>query len=105
MKRVTQKPRLRLAPLAISIAIGITSFAPVAFAQDDEAAEDAATLDAISVTGTRINSPNAVSNSPIASYSAEEMEVKQTVTVEDFIKLLPGAMPSIGPGTNNGSGG
>jgi outer membrane receptor protein involved in Fe transport len=107
MKRVTRKPvRLRFAPLAMSIAIGITGLAPLAaFAQDDDVAEDAATLDAISVTGTRINSPNAVSNSPIASYSAEELETKQTVTVEDFIKLLPGAMPSIGPGTNNGSGG
>ena len=57
MKRVTRKPaRLRFAPLAMSIAIGITGLAPLAaFAQDDETAEDAATLDAISVTGTRIN--------------------------------------------------
>lgn len=107
MNRVTQKPaRLRFAPLAFAVAMGIT-FAPGAvMAQDDaDAADEASTLDAISVTGTRINSPNAVSNSPIASYSAEEMQTKQTVTVEDFIKLLPGAMPSIGPGTNNGSGG
>jgi iron complex outermembrane receptor protein len=107
MKQAIQKPaRLRLAPLAIAVAVGIAGLAPVAaFAQDAAAADEAATLDAISVTGTRINSPNAVSNSPIASYGAEEMQVKQTVTVEDFIKLLPGAMPSIGPGTNNGSGG
>ncbi len=106
MKRVVQKPsRLRFAPLAVAVAFGIVGFTPLsAMAQDADPA-DAATLDAISVTGTRINSPNVVANSPIASYSAEELQVKQTVTVEDFIRLVPGAMPSIGPGTNNGSGG
>jgi iron complex outermembrane recepter protein len=63
------------------------------------------TLEVVTVTGTRVNSPNVIANSPIASYSAEELQAKQTVTVEDFIRLVPGAVPSVGPGTNNGAGG
>ncbi len=69
------------------------------------AEESETTFEVVTVTGTRINSPNVIANSPIASYTAEELQTKQTVTVEDFLKLVPGAVPAIGPGTNNGSGG
>jgi iron complex outermembrane receptor protein len=101
-----QNRALRVAPMAMAIAMAIAGVMPaVALAQDEAPAEEATELDAISVTGTRISSPNVISNSPISSYTAEELQVKQTVTVEDFIKLVPGAVPAIGPGTNNGSGG
>jgi iron complex outermembrane recepter protein len=102
----TRQHALRVAPIAMAIAIGITGLSPASSrAQDEAEAEDAATLDSISVTGTRVSSPNVVSNSPISSYSADELQVKQTVTVEDFIKLVPGAVPAVGPGTNNGANG
>lgn len=45
------------------------------------------------------------STSPIASVTAEEMKASQPLAVEEFIKTLPVAVASIGPGTNNGSGG
>jgi outer membrane receptor protein involved in Fe transport len=66
-----------------------------AFAQDDE----------ITVTGTRVRSPGATSNSPITTVTADDFEVAQPVAVEEFFKKIPGAIPAIGPGTNNGSNG
>jgi outer membrane receptor protein involved in Fe transport len=37
--------------------------------------------------------------------TAEEIKSSQPVAVEEFFKGLPGAVPAIGPGTNNGSAG
>ena len=67
------------------------------YAQDDD--------EIITVTGTRVRSPGATANSPIQSISADDFEVAQPVSVEEFFKKLPGAIPAIGPGTNNGSNG
>jgi len=62
-------------------------------------------IESVQVTGTRITSPGMQSTSPIASVTAEEMKASQPVAVEEFIKTLPVAVASIGPGTNNGSAG
>ena len=59
----------------------------------------------VEVTGTRINSPGAISSSPITSVTAEEIRASQPVAVEEFVKNLSVALPGIGSGTNNGSGG
>lgn len=59
----------------------------------------------VEVTGTRINTPGAVSSSPITSVSREEILASQPVAVEEFVKNLSVALPGVGPGTNNGSGG
>lgn len=83
----------------------LSSTAGLNLAVAQTAEEEAKTLDSVTVTGTRISAPNAVSNSPITSISSEDIEKSQPVAVEQFIKLLPGAVPSIGPGTNNGSDG
>lgn len=69
------------------------------------AQDEATELDRITVTGTRLSSPGIVANSPISSFTAEELAIKQIVTVEDFLRELPTLVPAIGPGTNNGSGG
>lgn len=79
-----------------------TAPAPSAPASADDGV---ARLDEVQVTGTRIKAPGLVASSPVASYSAEEIQLTQAVTVEDFIKNLPGAVPSVGPGTNNGTDG
>ena len=68
-------------------------------------AQDAKKVETVTVTGTRITTPGTVSNSPISSISAEEIKTSQPVAVEEFFKGLPSAVPSIGPGTNNGTGG
>lgn len=62
-------------------------------------------LDEVVITGTRIRTPGLVANSPIASIGAEEIAYSAPAAVEEFFKGLPGAVPAIGPGTNNGSGG
>ncbi len=65
----------------------------------------AQTVERVEVTGSRIKTIGAVSNSPITSVSAAEINASQPVAVEEVIRGLPAAIPAIGPGTNNGSGG
>ena len=61
--------------------------------------------DRVEITGSRIKSIGAVSNSPITSVNATEINSSQPVAIEEVIRGLPAAIPAIGPGTNNGSGG
>jgi len=65
----------------------------------------ATVLDAIQVTGTRIVAPGIVASSPITEVTAEDLEIRQVVAIEDFLRELPALVPAIGPGTNNGTGG
>ena len=60
-------------------------------------------IDEVIVTGTRIRSPGLVSTSPISSVDQVEVDLRQPITVEQFIRELPAAIPSLGPGTNNGA--
>lgn len=101
MKKWNKETLLRTSVLAGFVAVAAAA-AP-AIAQEDEAG--AAQRETIRVTGTRIQSPGVVSNSPINSVGAEEFDFRQPVAVEELIRTLPQAIPAIGPGTNNGSGG
>ena len=69
-----------------------------AYAQEQKA-------EAVVITGTRITTPGTTSNSPITSLSAADIQAAQPVAVEEFFKGIPAAVPAIGPGTNNGTGG
>ena len=104
--------KLKMKPLSfavvqtLSIALGSSA---VIVAADVNAQQipkiDEQKIEQVTVTGTRIKSPGAVSNSPISSVTEEEIRTSQPVAVEEFIKLLPAAVPAIGSGTNNGSSG
>lgn len=59
----------------------------------------------VEITGTRIRTPGVISNSPISSLSADELNVTQPTAVEEVVRTLPAAVPAIGQNTNNGSGG
>ncbi len=59
----------------------------------------------VEITGSRIRTLGAVSNSPISSVTAEELNVTQPVAVEEVIRGLPATSPAIGANVNNGSGG
>lgn len=61
--------------------------------------------DRVEITGSRIKTLDAVSNSPISSVTAAEINASQPMAVEEVVKSLPAAVPAIGPGTNNGAGG
>jgi iron complex outermembrane receptor protein len=59
----------------------------------------------VEITGTRIKSADAVSNSPVSTLSGEDLNAVQPASVEEVVKNLPNAVPNMGPGMNNGSTG
>jgi len=59
----------------------------------------------VEVTGTRLRSANIVSNSPVSTLSSQELNATQPAAIEEVIKNLPTAVPTMGPGMNNGSTG
>jgi len=65
----------------------------------------AQTAERVEITGSRIKAIGAASNSPITSVGAADINSSQPVAIEEVIRGLPAAIPAIGPGTNNGSGG
>jgi len=93
---------------ALGVGFAVSVAAPSAFAQAPVAPQtaEAGQTFRLDVTGTRIKSmPGLTSFSPVSSISAEEVEVQQPVTVEEFFRTLPAAQSAIGSQTNNGSGG
>jgi len=92
---------------AVALAMILSASSGVVLAQSTVGgeADTAQTLDAVSVTGSRISVPGVEASSPVASVEREEFLSAQPVAVESFLKEIPALTPSIGPGTNNGSGG
>ncbi|PKP87890.1 MAG: TonB-dependent receptor [Alphaproteobacteria bacterium HGW-Alphaproteobacteria-17] len=101
----TQFSKLKLgaAPLVMSVALVSAPAYAQSVASDDETAT--ATGGEIVVTGTRISNPNVELSSPVAFISEDEIQFRQPVSAEDFLRELPGATPNLGPQTNNGSTG
>jgi len=93
---IKEKALARAVRLSLLVA-GLGAVAQPVLAQEKTAV--------VEVTGTRITSPGITSNSPISSITAAEIQSTQPIAVEEFFKNLPAAAPSIGQGTNNGSGG
>lgn len=93
---IKEKALSRAVRMSLLVA-GLGAVAQPVLAQDK--------MTVVEVTGTRITSPGITSNSPISSITAAEIQSTQPVAVEEFFKALPAAVPAIGPGTNNGTGG
>ncbi|WP_046655699.1 TonB-dependent receptor domain-containing protein [Lysobacter capsici] len=99
--------------IVFALCVGATSLAGTGLASAQDASApaaapaeaDATTLDRIQVTGSRISIPGLTTNSPVMTVDREEIDRNQPVTAEDFLKILPGATPAIGPGVNNGANG
>lgn len=100
--------RLRDA-IVTAIVAGLGAASAGAHAQEvaDEAASrtDPATLDTVTVTGSRITIPGVTSSSPVTTVDRDEFMTSQPVAVEDFIKNIPAMTPAMGPGMNNGTAG
>ncbi len=112
---------LRTRLLASSLLVGIGMVATAASAQTDAqistpngvapsspaSAQDAPveTGSDIVVTGTLVRNPNLIQSSPVNSVSSEELQLRQTNVAEQFLRELPGVVPSIGSAVNNGNGG
>ena len=64
-----------------------------------------AQLEEVTVTGTRIAKPDLVSNSPIATVTAETLEQLNTVNLESQLRQLPQFLPGATEFINNGNPG
>ena len=86
--------------LAFAAAAGLSSVsvAPSVFAQDSE-------IEEVVITGSRITNPNLTQSSPVASVDAATIELRQVNVVEEFLREIPGVVPSTGASVNNGNGG
>ena len=60
-------------------------------------------LEEVVVTGTRISNPNLTSASQVLAVGSAEIELKQISSAEALLRDLPGLVPSVGPGVNNGN--
>lgn len=102
------KLNVRTVLLASTLMVG---FSTAAMAQEartgvvSEPAPQEAPAEDIVVTGTLIRNPNLVQSSPVNSISSEELQLRQTNVAEQFLRELPGVVPSIGSAVNNGNGG
>lgn len=94
--------------IRLAITLGIASATltthSTAFAQQSSGANDN-DVEKISVTGSRIQRPGAVSASPIVSIDAEDIGFLQEPEIEKIIRILPGTIPGDGSNVNNGSAG
>ena len=95
-KKLAQAMRLMFTGTVVASAVAFP-----AHAQEKKAEK----VETVVITGTRITTPGTTSNSPISSLSAADIQSSQPVAVEEFFKGLPAAVPAVGSGTNNGTGG
>jgi outer membrane receptor protein involved in Fe transport len=93
--------------ISLSLAFGaVTALSSItATAQEAAIETEAAEVEKISITGSRIRRPGAISTSPIFSMSAEELSFFQEPEVERMLKILPSTIPGDGANVNNGSAG
>ncbi|MEE4199819.1 TonB-dependent receptor domain-containing protein [Erythrobacter sp.] len=93
------------------MAVGIALAASPAFAQDAEVVEvttveDEGEVNAIVVTGTRLNvNPNLRSVSPVLAVSSEEIAVRGVVDIEDLTNALPQVFAAQTADQSNGATG
>ncbi|MGB3721511.1 MAG: TonB-dependent receptor plug domain-containing protein, partial [Pacificimonas sp.] len=110
----------RTALCTSSALVAAAAFSTSAFAQiapQEQVQEGEGTLDqsapmveqtaseVITITGSRIQNPNLEQASPVAVVTSDEIELRQSNTVETFLREIPGVVPSIGSQVNNGNGG
>jgi iron complex outermembrane recepter protein len=106
MDRISMKRAVLLSSVGASLLVStaaVAQTAPVATPAAKPAAEEA--VEQIVVTGSRISRPDLEASSPVAVVTAEEVQLRQTNTAEQFLRELPSAVPSIGAQVNNGNGG
>ena len=96
--------------LASTLLAGAGALSP-ALAQDANQEGTAASTtqsaadDVVVVTGSRIQSANLVSTSPVTQVSSEELDLRGVVRVEDMLNTLPQAFAAQGSAISNGATG
>lgn len=99
MFKTTKKAQAWSLAFAAAAGVGSLTTAPIAFGQSADEIEE------VVVTGSRIRNPNLTQSSPVASVDAATIELRQVNVVEEFLREIPGVVPSIGANVNNGNGG
>jgi len=101
------KMKKTLLSKSIKTAIGLSAaafvFPQTVLAQDSEGG--AGELEEVLVTGSLIRNPNLTRSAPVNVISSEEIEYQQINVIEEMLREVPGAVPSIGANVNNGNGG
>lgn len=62
-------------------------------------------IEEVVITGSLIQNPNLTRSAPVFVISNEEMDQQAIMSVEEILREVPGAVPSIGGNLNNGNGG
>ena len=77
--------------IAISLTVGAVSLAGTGIASAQAAPQEqtAKTLDAVSVTGTRIKSQTMTASSPVTEISSEDFKITGATKVEDLVNQYP----------------
>lgn len=93
---------IRLKRKALCIAVGSTiamlGFQGQAYAQDET---ESATLEEVTVLGSRIKRKDYISNAPVATLGADQIQLTGTVNTESLLNTLPQAVPGLDRSSNN----
>lgn len=104
---MSQKKFLLQGGLA-SLAVALAATAVPAFAQSNDDTVDPADSSGVIIvtgTGTRIADSNLTQANPVLGFGAEEIGFQAPMSIEQTLRILPGAAPGIGSQVNNGNGG
>ncbi|HEY0922159.1 TonB-dependent receptor domain-containing protein [Rheinheimera pacifica] len=85
----------------LAIAFGAASAATSAFNVVAQDTTEAQKVERISVTGSRIMRADLVSNSPIHTVDAEELNARADITIDTYLNTLPQVNPAGGTTSNN----
>ncbi|MGJ8668708.1 MAG: TonB-dependent receptor domain-containing protein [Oceanococcus sp.] len=108
-EKAPMAPPAPVAPAA-AVAVPVAAApvaAPVVAAAPEVASDSAVTLNAVTVTGSRIRRKDLSSISPITILSAEDLKAAGNATLEDFLQDLPSTLggADYGSSVNNGNPG
>ena len=104
MKRMHRK-KLSLA-VAQAVGAGIFVTAPLAYGQAQPAQPGAPGFqEKITITGSRIPSPNLESTSPITQITSQDIKFTQPVSTENLLNMMPQVVADQGNNVSNGSTG
>ncbi|MEL6955473.1 MAG: TonB-dependent receptor [Pseudomonadota bacterium] len=90
------KSRLLASSVFAGAAFGLISMPAVAQDADEEARQETVT-----VTGSRIERLDFVSNSPVATVGSEQFDITGTVNTESLLNTLPQTVPGLDRTSNN----
>jgi iron complex outermembrane receptor protein len=97
--------KLQFAIRAVLAAAAATAAVPVALSQTAPSTESATPVEEVVVTGTRIQSPNLASISPITTVTATDIQTTGLTRTEDILNNLPMVFAGQNSTVSNGSDG